>query len=253
MIKLSVVIMTFNEEEHIQDCLDSIKEVANEIIVVDSFSTDRTKEICLNNKVKFIEHEFEGYIEQKRWAIKQASYKHVLSIDADEILSEELIKSIIEVKSNWTKDGYYMNRLNNYCGKWIRHSGWYPDRKLRLLDITKGTWQGHNPHEKAVMNKGTTVGYLKGNLFHYSYFTITEHIDQINNFTSIKAKIDFENNKKANLFKTLLLPLYKFIRWYFFNLGFLDGFFGLVICLNSAHGEFIRYVKLRKMWEEKNN
>lgn len=147
-VQLSVVIITLNEEKNIERCLKSILSVADEIVVVDSFSTDKTKEICHKYNVKFIQHEFEGYIEQKNLALTQAKFQHVLSLYADEALDERLQKNILSIKNNWKHDGYYMNRLTNYCGEWVHHCGWYPDRKLRLFDSTKGNWTGINPHDK---------------------------------------------------------------------------------------------------------
>ena len=138
MPEISVVIITFNEEKNIGRCLESVKKVADEIVVLDSFSTDKTEQICATFGVKFFRHVFDGHIEQKNRAITYAAFPLVFSIDADEVLSETLIASILEVKKNNTKDGWYMNRLTNYCGKWIRHSGWYPDRKLRLFNSHKG-------------------------------------------------------------------------------------------------------------------
>ena len=120
-IKLSVVIITFNEEKNIARCLEAAKPIADEIVVVDSFSKDKTKEICLSYGVKFVEHAFEGHIQQKNYAITEASSPYVLSLDADEVLSEELQKSIANAKNNWQYDGYYINRVTNYCGKWIKH------------------------------------------------------------------------------------------------------------------------------------
>ena len=137
-VKISVVIITFNEEKNIGRCLESIKDIADEIVVVDSFSNDKTEEICRKYKVNFIQNKFEGHIEQKNYAATHASYQHILALDADEALSEKLKKSIIETKKNWIAEGYSFNRLSNYCGKWIKHSGWYPDTKLRLVDRTKG-------------------------------------------------------------------------------------------------------------------
>ena len=134
MTKLSVVIITFNEEKNIARCLDSIESIADDIIVVDSFSTDQTKQICSQFNVRFIQHEFEGHIEQKNWALQQAKYPHVLSLDADEALTEPLQTLVRSIKENWTADGYTMNRLTNYCGQWIKHCGWYPDRKLRQVN-----------------------------------------------------------------------------------------------------------------------
>ena len=144
-VKVSAVIITYNEERNIKRCLDSIVGVADEIVVVDSYSTDRTEEICKAYHVKFIQHRFFGHIQQKNWAILQATSPYILSLDADEALSDELRLSILKAKKNWTHDGYYFNRLTNYCGKWIRHTSWYPARKLRLWDSRKGSWGGFNP------------------------------------------------------------------------------------------------------------
>ena len=141
-VKLSVVIITKNEDKNIGRCIESVQNIADEIVVIDSFSTDKTEEICKKHQVVFIKHAFEGHIEQKNFALTCAKYKHVLSLDADEALSEELQKSIVQAKADFSKDGYFLNRMTNYCGKWIKHSGWYPDRKLRLFDKTKGQWGG---------------------------------------------------------------------------------------------------------------
>ena len=133
MVKLSGVIITFNEERNIEKCLQSLKPVVDEIIVIDSYSTDDTKIICERYKVKFIEQKFLGYIEQKNFALTQASHNYIVSLDGDEALSETLQNSIIELKSIWKHDGYYANRFNNFCGQWIKHSDWYPNKKLRVF------------------------------------------------------------------------------------------------------------------------
>jgi len=247
MTKLSVVIITFNEERNIARCLESIRDIADDIIVVDSYSTDGTEKICQNYGVRFIQHPFEGHIEQKNWAITQAKYPHILSLDADELLSDRLKRSIREVKSSWKYDGYYFNRLTNYCGKWIRHSSWYPSRKLRLWDSRKGKWGGINPHDHFILEKGASRNFLKGDILHYSYYSIYQHIGQINKFSDIAAKSFFEIGRKASLFNILFHPLWRLFRDYIIKLGFLDGFYGLVISINSAHETFLKYSKLRKL------
>ena len=243
MPKISVVIITLNEERNIERCLLSVKDVADDIVVVDSFSTDRTEEICNNFKVRFITNEFKGHIEQKNWAITKAKYPHILSLDADEALSEELKSSIIKVKNNWQYDGYYFNRLTNYCGSWIRHTGWYPDRKLRLWDSRKGQWKGVNPHDKYELIKGATKKYLKGDLLHYSFFSISQHIQQVNKFSDISAKANLKKGKKSNLLIILIHPVWKFLHLYFFKLGFLDGYYGLIISIISANAAFLKLVR----------
>ena len=128
MVKISAVIIAYNEEDFIERCLESLEGIADEIVIVDSLSTDSTPEKCKKYNVRFVQHAFEGYAEQKNYATSLASYPHVLSLDADEALSEELKKSILEVKENFKYDGYLFNRRNNYCGKWMKHSRLYPDR-----------------------------------------------------------------------------------------------------------------------------
>ena len=150
-MKISATIITFNEERNIKKCIESLLEVADEVIVVDSFSTDDTERICKSfDKLKFYKHSFEGHIQQKNFAVSKTSYNFVLSLDADEQLSNDLINEInnIKIKKVTIPSAYSMPRLNNYCGKWIRHCGWYPDRKIRLWDKRIGTWGGTNPHDE---------------------------------------------------------------------------------------------------------
>ena len=244
---LSVVIITLNEERNIARCLASVKSIADEVLVVDSFSTDKTKEIAEANGAIFVQHKFEGYIEQKNWALSQANYPFVLSLDADEALSDQLRSSITEAKNNKQYDGYTMNRFTNYCGKWVRHCGWYPDTKLRLFDRNKSKWGGVNPHDRLEMVAGAKVSHLKGDILHYSYYTLSDHINQVNKFTEISANALFKMGKKARLFKIKFSPLIKFIKDYFINLGFLDGYTGFVISRISAHAAFLKYAKLRQL------
>ncbi len=250
MVKLSVVIITFNEERNIGRCIDSVKDVADDILVLDSFSTDKTEEIVKSKGARFIQHVFDGHIEQKNRVISHALYPHVLSLDADEAPDEILKAEIIKVKNNWQHDGYEMDRLTNYCGKWIKHCGWYPDTKLRLWDSRKGRWTGINPHDKYELDAGTVISKLKGNILHYSYYSIHDHIKQVNYFTEIAAKAYFAKGKKSNLFKILFSPVIKFWRDYFFKLGVLDGYYGLIICIISSHATFIKYVKLKQLWDK---
>jgi glycosyltransferase involved in cell wall biosynthesis len=250
-ISLSVVIITYNEEKNIGRCLDSVVDFADEIVIVDSFSKDKTKEICSKYNVKFVEHKFEGHIEQKNYAISQASSPFILSLDADEVVSGELKKSILAAKKNWDADGYCFNRLTNYCGKWIKHTGWYPDKKLRLWDSRKGRWTGQNPHDKYVMQDNAVVKHLKGDLLHYSISTIDQHIVTVNKFSSIAAETKFIKGTKSNLFKIMVYPFWKFIRHFIIHGGFLDGHYGFVISVISSHATFLRYVKLRELNKKK--
>ena len=246
-VNLSAVIITYNEERNIKRCLDSLEGVVDEIVVVDSFSTDRTKTICLQAGATFIEHVFEGHIEQKNWAAQQATNDFVLSLDADEALDETLKKEILRVKSNWIADGYSFNRLTNYCGKWVKHCGWYPDVKLRLWDRKKGAWGGTNPHDLYKMEAGCTIQHLKGDLLHYSYYTIQEHIAQTNYFTDISAKAYFKKGIRSSWFKILVKPLFSFFSMYVLKRGFLDGYYGWVISRISANATFLKYIKLKEL------
>ena len=251
MVPISVVIITFNEEKNIERCLRAIADVADEIIVLDSLSTDRTREICKQYKVTFIEQPFLGYVEQKNKALEYATYPHVLSLDADEVLSDELKKSIIEVKNNWQHNGYSFNRLTNYCGTWVRHCGWYPDRKLRLFDKRKGAWAGNTIHERYLLNNNSEPKHIAGDLLHYSYYTIDQHLDQIKKFTTMMAQVQFEKGKRPGFMKLVLNPLWCFIRQYIVRLGFLDGYHGLVICALSAVANFVKYAKTRDLFSDR--
>lgn len=250
MPKLSVVVITYNEEKNIGRCLNSVTDLADDIVVIDSFSTDSTEEIVKSFNGRFIQHEFEGYIQQKNWAITQAKYPHILSLDADEVLSERLKESVRNAKANWKYDGYYFNRLTNYCGKWIHHTSWYPARKLRLWDSRKGKWGGTNPHDKFKLQKGSSRKFLKGDLYHYSYYSINEHINQINKFSSIVAEAYFAENRRVSYFNIILNPLWRIFRDFFIKLGFLDGFYGLVISSMAAYETFLKYIKLKNLYRE---
>jgi glycosyltransferase involved in cell wall biosynthesis len=243
---LSVVIITLNEEKNIARCLQSVKDVADEILVVDSYSTDRTEQICRSMGARFIQNRWQGYTSQKNFANSMALHDHILSIDADEALSDDLRKSILIVKENWLSDGYIMNRMTNYCGKWIRHGSWYPDRKLRLFDRTKGSWKGVI-HEEFFLKDGASTGSIRGDLLHYSYYTISDHVKQANHFTDITAELAYSKGKRAGLLKILFSPVVKFIRDYFFLLGFLDGYPGFIIAQISANATFLKYIKLRQL------
>lgn len=249
MIKLSVVIITFNEEKNIERCLRSVEKVADEIVVLDSFSKDRTQEICTQFGVKFFQHAFDGHIQQKNRAITYASHPHILSLDADEALDGQLAQSILAAKTNFEKDGYYMNRLTYYCGHWVKHCGWYPDSKLRLWDSRKGHWTGINPHDKYELFEGDKkTGRLKGDILHYSYYSVEDHYKQVEYFTNIASKAFYEKGKKAPLFKLIVNPVAKFVDHYLLKLGFLDGLAGYRISKISAYATWLKYKKIRELY-----
>ncbi len=250
-IKISAVIITHNEEEHLEKCLSSLIDVVDEIVVIDSYSTDKTENICKAYNVKFIQHKFEGYIEQKNFAIKQATYNYLLSLDGDEALSEQLKDSILKVKNNWKYDGYYSNRLNNYCGQWIKHSDWYPDKKLRLFKRNSGEWRGINPHDSYTLKKNKEAGKLKGNILHWIYRDYDEHKEKVENFSTIAAGAYYKLGIKSSIFKIIYRPAWAFFKSFFLRLGFLDGKNGYRICLQTYNVTSLKYKKLYKLWYEK--
>ncbi len=249
MPPLSAVVITFNEERNIERCLRSLQGVADELVVVDSYSTDRTEEICKALGARFIQHAFEGYIAQKNWAAAQAAHPHVLSLDADEELSEPLRQAILRAKADWQADGYTFNRLTNYCGTWIRHSGWYPDRKLRLWDSRLGSWQGEDPHDKYVLRPGCSTQHLPGDLLHYSYHSIAQHVNQIAKFSQIAARERFRKGRRVSIVHLVFHPIFIFFKKYFLKMGMLDGYAGFVIAVLSAYGVFIKDLFLREHWQ----
>ena len=245
MTAFSAVIITYNEEKNIGRCLDSLQGIADEIVVVDSFSTDRTKEICLSYGVRFIEEPFRGFIEKKNFALNSATYDHVLSLDADEALDENLRKSILaEKEKSFPSDCYEMNRLSSFCGQWIKHGTWYPDRKLRLLNRKKGKWGGTNPHDKIVMQEGAVKKHLKGDILHYTYNSLEEIILQTNKLTNIQSQAMYNQGKRSNVIKLVLNPFTAFISGYFIKCGFLDGYNGFLIARYASYSTFIKYSKL---------
>ncbi|HMP99112.1 MAG TPA: glycosyltransferase family 2 protein [Cyclobacteriaceae bacterium] len=250
-VKISAVIITLNEEDNIARCLESIKNIVDEIVIVDSFSTDKTEEIAARYRVKFIKHKFEGYVEQIIFATGQASNDYILSIDGDEALSETLQQSVLEVKKNWTHDAYSFNRLNNYCGTWIKHGVWYPDIKTRLWDRRKGNWGGENPHYKVTLNPGSKSKHIKGDLLHYTYKKPFDQYLQMNRFSEIASKVEFTKGKKTvPLFHLWLYPIFVFIKSYIIKLGMLDGYYGWILSKNEAYFRYMKYMKLKFLWDE---
>lgn len=244
---ISVCIICFNEEKNIGRLLESSKW-ADEIIIVDSLSQDRTVEIASQYTDKIFTRSWTGYEDQKNFALAKATKDWVLSADADEEISEALQKEVInEISRSDAKDGYWIPRKSFYQGRWIKHSGFYPDRQLRLFRRKRACWTGGRVHERVEV-KGS-LGDLKNDLLHYPYKgVISGQIRTIDNFSELYAKeMYYDKGKHYNLFLLLLRPLFKFIEVYFYKLGFLDGLAGLIIAVSSAYAMFVRYVKLREI------
>lgn len=249
MPKISVVILTLNEEENIRACIESVSW-ADEIIIVDSFSTDNTLTICREYKAIIIQKEWPGHVKQKQFGIEQAAGEWVLSLDADERLSPEAVEELHNkiLSSSSAVQGFILPRQSYYLGKWIRHGGWYPDYKLRLF--RKGTAKqcGHEPHDKFVVN-GLTKKF-DGNILHYPYRDISDQLKTVDTFSCSVASLWHREGKAFSLFLLLLLLLFRpkirFLEMYIWKLGFLDGMPGFIIAVVSSYYIFLKYAKL---WE----
>lgn len=247
MHQLSVVIITLNEAKNIAKCLQAALYVADEIIVYDSFSTDDTCEIAQQLGAKVFQGKWQGYSASKNLANEKASYDWILSLDADEVLSKTLQDDILKLKKNGLQTASF-KRLTNYCGSWIKHCGWYPDIKLRLFNRKQMQWQGliHEELESIHHEKIVPI-LLQGDCLHYSYYTVEEHYKQTEKFSSLSAQSLFEKGTKTNLITMYLAPIFKFIKMYFIQLGFLDGYYGYVVCKISSNAIYLRNKKLKAL------
>ena len=248
MQKISVIIITFNEERNIARCIKSVEGVADEVIVVDSHSTDKTVEISEMLGAKVILQPFLGYAEQKNFANANASYDYILSLDADEALSPKLKAEILKIKAVLSAENVYeMNRKTNYCGTWINHTGWYPDRKIRLFHKQKAHWGGGALHEKLILENDIKCIRIDADIEHYSYYTLQGHILQIDKFTNISSMEMFEQGRKPSVIKILFSGPFRFLRDYIFKQGFLDGYAGYRIARMNAFSTFLKYAKAKEL------
>ena len=250
MHTLSVVIITYNEEKNIRRCIESVRKVADEIIVVDSFSDDDTVNIAKALGAVIKQSEFNGYINQKNKAISLASNNYVLLLDADEFLSEELAGSIAEAKRNFNFKAYSMKRCSIFRGKYIKHGLWYPDKKLRLFDKRFGACGGLNPHDKIIMKKEVDVKLLKGDLLHYTYDSLEEYRNRNYEVSTVAAQSLYDAGIKKSKLKIIFSPLWAFINGYFLKLGFTEGYNGFVIAVHTAQQSYLKYQKLRQLQRE---
>lgn len=249
-MKISGAVITFNEEENLDRCLNSLKDVCDEIVIIDSFSTDNTQEIAVRYGGTFIQNEFSGFVEQKNFAMEACTHDWVLSLDADEELSDELKKSIQEVKKNGNAEGYIISRLNNYCGKFIHHGAWYPDAKIRFWNRQKGRWQGDKVHEVVEMQKGSSKERLKGDILHYSYKNEQEHRERIVKYAMLSAEELAKKKKPFPLLNMFFNPGFKFVKEYFFRGGWQDGAAGFKIAYLNGYATFLKYHFSRKIRKE---
>jgi len=244
-MKISAAIITLNEERNLPRAIESLR-CCDEILVVDSGSTDRTVEVAEKYGARVIEANWRGYAGQKNYASDQAANDWVLSIDADEALSEELEAEIWQIKKNGPQfDAYTFPRLAQYLGKWILHSGWYPDRKIRLFDRRHAKWVGEYVHE-SVVSEGR-VGELNGNLLHYTCGSLSEHLKSMDRYTTLAAEEVVARGKPVGTRRLLVDPAWTFVRTYFLQGGYLDGVEGLAIAYMASLYTFLKYAKARFM------
>ena len=240
---LSVVIITFNEEANIERCLKSVVDLSSDIIIVDSGSTDKTKEICELYNCHFFYRKFDDYSSQKNYANSLAKYDLILSLDADECLSDELRHSIIDFVIDSENIALSFNRLNHHCGKPIRFCGWYPDRKIRIFNRKFAKWEGAI-HEIIVFDNDPCKIHLKGDLLHYTYNSKQQHIAQAEKFAKLNAASDFNKGKNSHYLIAIIKAFFRFFSIYLIKFGFLDGKIGFFIAKTSAYATFLRYREL---------
>ena len=241
---VSVCVVAFEEEDRLPGCLASVP-FAEEIVVVDSHSTDRTREVALQRGARVIERDWPGHVEQKEFAIRAASNDWVLCLDADERVSEALRGEIEEVLASAPARaaGYSMPRLTNYLGRWIRHGGFYPDRKVRLFDRRRGRWGGTDPHDRVEVEG--PVERLSGELLHFPYRDLEEHLRTIERYTDIMALELARRGVRARPWDPPLHGAARFLRFYLLKRGFLDGREGLILARLAARYGYRKYAKLR--------
>ena len=248
---ISAVIIAYNEERNLEAALASLKGVVSEIVVVDSFSTDATFRIAKKHTARVVQRRWTNYADQKNYANGLAAGPWILSLDADERLSPELREELLALRSSFKEPdcaGFSMPRRVFYLGRWIRHSGWYPDRRVRLFRKEAARWEGDYVHESLIV--AGRIERLKGDVHHFSYHDIADHLDRINKFSGLGAQKLYARRKRCRAVHLIVLPPARFLKSYFLKAGFLDGFPGLVISVLNGYAAFARYAKLREIWKK---
>ena len=240
---LSASIVAMNEADRIADCLASL-EFCDEIVLVDSHSTDRTREIAVGHGARVIERDWPGHVAQKEFAIRQAVHDWVLCLDADERVSPELRAQIMALRDAGFPDeaGWRFPRLSSYLGRWMSRGSWYPDLQLRLFDRRRGRWGGYDPHDRVELDG--PAGTLSGHLFHHPYRNFADHLRTIDSYTTIMADGLHRRGKRGRLLDILVRPPARFLRDYVVKGGLLLGWRGLVQAFLAAHYTRLKYMKL---------
>jgi glycosyltransferase involved in cell wall biosynthesis len=248
-MEISAVIITYNEEKRLEPALKSLAGIAEEIVVVDRYSDDDTLKIAKKYTDCVFQRKWTNFADQKNYANSKARFPWILSLDADERLSPKLREEIIQLKEQEPGcTGFSMPREVFYLGRWIRHSGWYPDRKIRLFQKEKAHWEGKYVHEKLVIEG--EVKKLHGSIYHFTYRNVSDHLRRINTFSDLGAQKLYAQNKRCRWYHLLFLPFFRFLRAYLLKSGFRDGFAGFTISVLDAYSVFARYAKLREIWKK---
>lgn len=240
---LSACIVACDEEDRIGSCLESLV-FCDEILVVDSHSTDRTRDVAKAHGARVVERDWPGHVAQKEFAVREAAHDWVLCVDADERVSVELRREIEALRDDGFPGcaGWRMPRLSAYLGRWIRHGSWYPDRQLRLFDRRRGRWTGRDPHDRVALDG--TLGTLRGELLHHPYRDLADHLATIDRYTTIAAGLLYEEGRRARLPDLVLRPAWRFLRFYLLEAGFLEGWRGLLMAALAAHYARLKWTKL---------
>lgn len=252
--KISAFVICMNEEDQIADCLGTLA-FCDEIVVIDSFSTDRTVEIAKSMGASVIQRSWPGYREQKSYGLTVCSHSWVINIDADERVSPELEKNVLEVlqrdhqeKSknlpSTVADGYYVNRVVFYLGRWWRQGGWYPEYRLRFFRRELTTWGGVEPHEKPIVQGRTEI--MDGELQHFTYRNLDEQLARLHSLSTIAAREEYKSGERANVFSIVVNPALRFLKFFLFKKGYREGKAGLVVALAEGYYTFMKYAKI---WE----
>jgi glycosyltransferase involved in cell wall biosynthesis len=254
--KVSAFVICFNEEKHIKECLESLS-FCDEIVVVDSNSTDQTPQICQALNVRLIQRDWPGYKEQKSFGLSQTTYEWVINLDADERISSELRDEIISVlerdaensagmlnKGFSVADAYEVSRVVYFLGRWWRRCGWYPEYRVRFFRKSKIVWGGKDPHEKPrVLGQQARLG---GEILHFTYENIEGQLKQLNHFAAIAAGQEWERGNRANIWHLIVNPTIRFLKFFLFKQGFREGMAGFIVAVNEAFYTFSKYSLL---WE----
>ena len=244
--KLSACIIAMNEDDRIGDCIRSL-EFCDEVVVIDSHSTDQTREIASELGARVIERDWPGCIAQRDYSIRQAQHDWILCMDADERVSDELRDEILRLRDAGFpgKKGWKLLRVSFYMGKWIRHGTWYPDYVMRLFDRRAAKVSGNEPHDRIDVSGKT--GLLKSEFLHFPYRSLAEHLQKMDKYTTIMADTMNKKGRRASILHIVINPWVRFVKYYVIKRGFFDGWRGLVMAYLAAQYVRLKYIKLMLM------